>query len=241
MRSAALLTGALVVLGVGALLVPFLFRERELVAVTPAPPAARAVTVFELGAGRTACLGDVVMDPRSDEARMQVGTYQRGTGPALDVALTGAGAPQRVRIPAGFADNAVLRIPVRPPPRAALTRFCVTNRGTRRVGLYGSTELRTAARPILTIAGRRVSGEVALSFYERGRASIASRPGLLVERMSAFRPGWLSGGVLWVLAALAVLGVPMGAVWAWSRAVAQPSQEANASPPESGTASRGTA
>src|SRR3712207_1789244 len=115
-RRATLVAGVLVAAGIAATATPFLTRERDLVALTPTPKAARTVSIVDVAPGAAACLGDVVVDARSEQARFQVGTFRRpGTPLRFTLAAPGyAGAD--VRLAGGDPANAELTVPVDPPP-----------------------------------------------------------------------------------------------------------------------------
>jgi hypothetical protein len=256
-RPAAGVLVAAVLIGLGAavLFLPFMAKDRERIAVTPTPPAADTVVLVPLRGGQSACLDAVSIDPRSLEARFRVTGYGR-QGPPVRLTLAGTGYRASARLAGGYLQGEV-RLPIAAPPRALLVRACFTDegRGRRaRVGLFGHTEERSRSRPTVRVDGRPIATDVGLAFYEHGRSSLASHLPVVFERAAAFRPGWLGKVELWVLGVLVLAGLPLAALWAWSRALAagdepdgpaQPpaerSQDANASPPMSGTATRGTA
>jgi hypothetical protein len=46
------------------------------------------------------------------------------------------------------------------------------------------------------------------------------RASATIERIAIFRPGIVGPWLLWPLAALVLVGIPAGAVWAWQRGLA---------------------
>jgi hypothetical protein len=218
-RRAVAFTAALIVLGALVVLLPGLLRDRPRVDATPAPPPLAAIALVKVAGGQRACLGNVVLDSGSQLARFTVGTYGR-PGPELRVSAAG----RRYRVPAGFADNAHLTVALRPPPRPTATTFCISNTGRRTIALYGSDELRSRSRVVVTVAGRRIAPDVTLTLDRRTPASVLDQLGDVVARTTRWHPG-VSEPVVWALIVLVLLGVPGGTLWAFSRALAEDAVE----------------
>jgi hypothetical protein len=203
----------------GALwVVPWLTRSREMPAAVPSPAALFSIELVELGPGRTACSQNVALDPRGSRARLQVGTFGR-PGEPLRLTLDGAAYRSASTIRGGYADGSVVVASLRPPARATLVRACVENLGTRRVALLASAD-RTRSRSITSVEGRDTGKSAWLSFYEANRHSVLERSPATIERIATFRPGIVGPWLLWPLAALVLIGIPAGAVWAWQRGLA---------------------
>jgi hypothetical protein len=210
----------------GALwVVPWLTRSREMPAAVPSPAALFSIELVELGPGRTACSQNVALDPRGSRARLQVGTFGR-PGEPLRLTLDGAAYRSASTIRGGYADGSVVVASLRPPAQATLVRACVENLGTRRVALLASAD-RTRSRSITSVEGRGTGKSAWLSFYEANRHSLLERSSPTIERMTIFRPGIVGPWLLWPLAALVLVGIPAGVVWAWHRGLA--GEEANMS------------
>jgi len=201
-----------------ALRAPSLLRERELVAATPSPRPLFDVTPVELPAGKELCIADVTIPGSAEELRLQVATLS-GPGPALAVRLRAPGYEERLTVPGGYPDGALIAAPVAPPPATALGSVCVAHAGTAPITLTGTTEERTRSRPRGTLAGAPVEPDAYLAFYERERGSAPGHIVDIVDRMSAFRPAIVGPWLIWPLLAVAVVGVPGGVLWAVLRAV----------------------
>ena len=216
-------------------------RGRDMPASVPSPHALVRTDLLRMAPGRAICAGDVTVDPRAAQARFLVATFRR-PGPPLTFSLRGEGYAATARVPAGYGDNSELTPAIPPPPRAVLARACVRNDGRHSVVLYASTD-QTLSRSVAVTGGKSLDASYWLSFYEPQRRSVLERLSATLQRITVFRPGIVGRGLLWVLLALVVVGIPLGIAWAWRWALTQPasSQEANASPSTSGTASRGTA
>jgi hypothetical protein len=205
---AATLAGVALVLGV--LVVPFLVRDRPLPASIPQPSPLFAVNFVELPPGERACLRPITIDPHSEVAVLKVTTFGAPAVPfTLDVRAAGyrAGGTS----PAGYADGVPVGVPLAPPRGTVRGAACVRNAGDRRIALYGAGDrTRTAAGTF--VAGRRLDVNFQLAFYERAPASVADRWPTIAERLATFRP--VAPWVVWVVAALLLLGVPAALVGA---------------------------
>jgi hypothetical protein len=218
MRRWGVLTAVACLLLGGALwVVPWLTRSRELPAAVPSPAALFTVELVNVGPGRTACSPNVALDPRGSRARLQVGTFGRPGAP-LRLTLQGAGYRSASTIRGGYTDGSTVVASLRPPARATLVRACVENIGTRRVAMFASAD-RTRSRSVTSVEGRSTGKSAWLSFYEARRHSLLERAPATIERIGTFRPGIVGPWLLWPLAALVLLGIPGGAVWAWWRAL----------------------
>jgi hypothetical protein len=219
MRRWGTITAVACLLAGGALwVVPWLTRSREFPAAVPSPAALFSVELVEVRPGRTACSRDVALDPRGSRARLQVGTFGR-PGEPLRLTLDGAAYRSTSTIRGGYADGSTVVASVRPPERATLVRACVENLGTRRVALFASAD-RTLSRSVTSVDGQSTGKSAWLSFYEARRHSVLERSSATIERIAIFRPGIVGPWLLWPLAALVLLGIPAGAVWAWQRGLA---------------------
>jgi hypothetical protein len=218
-RAAVAFTAALVVLGAGLALVPGLLRDRPRVDATPSPPPLSSIALVKVAGGERACLSNVVLDPGSQLAHFQVGSFGR-PGPALVVTA----ARQRYRVAGGYPDNARLTVALNPPRAPVATHVCIANTGRSPIALYGSDELRTRSRVAVTVGGRPVAPDVTLTLDRRRPASILSRLGDVVTRTTRWRPG-IGRPVVWALLALVLLAVPGGTLWAFSRALAEDAVE----------------
>jgi hypothetical protein len=196
----------------------FLTEDRELVAAVPSPRPVFQVSLIRVPPGEQLCISDVTIPEDARQLRVQVGTFGR-PGPELDFTLRAPGYSDRVRVPAGYPDSALITAAMDPPTTARLGDVCVTHRGAAPIALVGTEEARTVSRPEGDVGGKVAEGDTYLAFYERGWASALDRAGEIVNRMSAFRPAVVGPWLLWPLLALVVLGVPAGVLWAALAAV----------------------
>jgi hypothetical protein len=212
MRRAAWAGGLLVLaLGFAVLVVPFLVRDRDVLATTPQPPAPTSLSLVELRAGQRACLDKAVVDEHSERALITVGTYRRPPSP-LQLSITGPGLRETRRIPPTYRDNLTVSVPVNPPDDAVVTTICVRNDGERQIALYGGAD--RTSRSTTRVDGAPIPANFAIAFAERDRHSLLERMPLAIERMQVFRPDapWLA----WLVGVLFLLGMPLAVVWAFA-------------------------
>jgi hypothetical protein len=196
-----------------ALFVPFLTKEREVVAAIPSPRPVFEVSLVDVPPGDELCITDVTIPSDARQLRFHVVAPGR-RGPALAVALRASGYEERLTVPAGYPDSTLINAPMDPPAATSLGEVCLRHRGSAPIALVGSQEERTKSRPESRVDGKALDADTYLAFYEDGRASALHRAGAIVDHMSAFRPGVVGPWLLWSLLALVVLGVPGGVLWA---------------------------
>lgn len=216
MRRAALL-GAAVVLVLGALLVvrPFLAAERDYPASVPSPASLRETSTVPLKPGLPTCFGDAAIETHSEEVRFNVSS-PAGPAPAIGVDVRGDGYAFATELPAGALDTQQVRVPIPAAPRDLEVRVCFENRGDDAIGLYASRD-RTRSRSTAYVGRKDAEASIWFSFNENDPHTIAERLPATADRMTVFRPGYVTPAVVWVLIVLFVVGVPAGVVWAYLR------------------------
>ncbi len=216
MRRAAV-TCALVVLALGALFVvrPFVAAQRDYPASVPSPAALANAEVVPLAPGSPACFSHAVIEEHSEQARFKVYSPEGPAGP-LRVTLRGEGYDAAAEVPAGTPDNTLVSVFVPAPPTDIPLRVCIANEGERDVALFASAD-RTRSRSTAVVDGEDTGRSIWFSFYEPRSRAITERIPATVDRMTVFRPAWVSEPLLWALLALLVVGMPAGVVWAYVR------------------------
>lgn len=204
-RSAWLVFGAMLALGLGVWLLPGAFEAHPRLASTPvAPPAGPNGRAIALRRGAQACMDSVALPRETRTARIVAGGGQAGT-----LSVVGSGYSSAARFPGGYVSGAQVDVELRPPPRDLLARVCV--RGPTR--LYGVTPRSgrddSEPRPALRIDGRPRRERFTLTLVAAGESSLAARADRIVERAALFKPWWAPEAVIWLVAALALLGVPL--------------------------------
>ena len=201
-----------------ALFVRYLTEDRELVSAVPSPRPVFQIDLIEVPPGEPLCISGVTIPADARQLRVQVGTFGR-PGAELNVTLRAPGYGERLTVPAGYADSALIAAAMDPPDAARLGEVCLEHRGSAPIALVGAEEERTLSRPEGRVGEQRVDADTYLAFYAGGSASALGRAGEIVERMSAFRPAVVGPWLLWPLLALVVVGVPAGLLWAVLRGV----------------------
>ncbi len=159
--------------------------------------------------GKRACQRPVDVSAAARSVSFKVGTFGV-PGPQLDVdVVTGAERRAAGVVPAGYGDvtwqRARLDRELREGERVAV---CISNRGRRRVALYGGPA--QAARTSSAYLGARMlPADLALVFErDDGEAAIGLVPAAF-ERAALWHPGWTGPWVFWVLLGGLVVGVPV--------------------------------
>lgn len=222
---------ALVLIGVGGLtlLRPHFRGGRHLVAGVPTSPAFFAITKFRVPPHGQACMHSVTIDANSDLAEFDLYPAKptKLGGPPVDLVLRAAGYHAVVKLPGGYPGGGAL-LPIIPPPsQAAIGTACFVNLGTATVALNGTTEARTISRSTMTLDGRRVSGDIALLFIDDRDRPLLDEINDTFGHASNLTDGLMPVPLIWVIAVLVLLAVPLGIVAAFYLALTE-DQVANA-------------
>jgi hypothetical protein len=106
--------------------------------------------------------------------------------------------------------NAEAITAVRPPPDVTLDgTLCLRNDGRRRIGLVGSQEAENASLPETRVGGQVSPVDPALTFLGAHPRSLLDRAGTVLGRASQFTGGVAPPWLLWALAVVLVVGVPL--------------------------------
>lgn len=188
-------------------------RESFSLGVAPGGVAA------EVRPGATLCQGPIDVAGDFERVALVLATFRR-RGPSLAIDVRDAAGPAvlaRGRLAGGYADNAEAQVRTGPVREGRSIRVCITNRGIRRVALYGGGDAAHLASTA-SIDGQPAGADVAIRFlHDRPRSLLSLAPEML-ERATLFAPAWLSSGLLWGLFALVALGVPGLLTYALARA-----------------------
>ncbi|MEA2492469.1 MAG: hypothetical protein QOJ29_380 [Thermoleophilaceae bacterium] len=211
---------ALAVAAAASLWLPWALQKRPVIAATPVPRALFTVTPVPLNAGQTACWSNVTFTPETQSGEIGLQTGGR-PGPKLSITARGPGYRANSFIPAGYRDVPYARFPLMPPRHPSVGELCLRNTGTSSTNLAGTNEPRAVGRPGFVIDGVAPAAHASLVFWERDRSSYASRADEIFGRAATFTPGFFSKAILMAIAALALIGIPLGiaiALWHATRA-----------------------
>jgi len=203
---------AVVLLGMAALFVPWLTRQREAISATPVRKELVAPTTVALSAGQRACLDGVSFDPDAQVAEVTIATAATA---AARLSLTTAAGGYRARSIAHVAPGQAgpVAIPLAPPRRSAIGTLCLRDAGRSAVSLAGTVHPWALVRPKMTLDGQPVAEAFSLTLREAGQRSLLDRVPQLADRaaaLSAVGP-WL----FWLLIPLLLVGAPVGVIAAF--------------------------
>ena len=206
------------VFAVGALLwyAPWLTEQRVVPASTPSLQGISSRAEVKLPGGKVACIRPVPLDPNVREVQMLLDTRGK-RAPTVELTMTGPGGYRATGRFAGYAPSDASLVMTRlsqAPPQAADGQLCLHNTGRRAIGLVGTGEPESVTLPV-TYVGDKPPGEVdpAITFLSGEQRSLVQQAGTILDRAALFTgviPGWL----MWPLALLFSLGLPVGAAWA---------------------------
>ncbi len=205
------LIGALIALIVLllALVIPYLDQRREIATEIPQPEPLFALALTEFLPNQQVCENEIGLLPGQQLARLRIGTFGKPGAP-LQFSLIAPGYSQTVPVPGGYGDDSTLSVPFTGPGRPLEGEVCVTNRGHGPVALYASAD-RTKSRSLTTDAGHDVAANFDLAFYKAQPQSLAAQAGSIIRRLRVFH-AHLGLGLLWLLAVLFAIGVPLAGI-----------------------------
>jgi hypothetical protein len=218
-RAATAVAAAVISLGALLLLGFYLLHKEKPIAGTPAPQALFHATTFTLHPGQRACMSSVTLPPNGRTLQLLLGEPSSGNGsPPIEVLLSAPGYRSVAQLPRGESEGPA-QLPVRPPRHFAIGTACLTNRGTTPAVLVGSTEQRSRTRSRLTIGGRPVAGDIALTFADSKSKTRLSRLGEAFEHASNLTDRLIPVWLVWVIAVFVALTVPIATVAFLQRAL----------------------
>jgi hypothetical protein len=193
--------------------IPWLTASRTDTTAVPTPPPFSTVTPIALPGGAKICEDKVAFATQTRDATVLTSKFS-GAGPALRVVASFPGYEGVGTIPAGYGGESALRADLPAPPRDAIGTLCITNTGRRAIALEGTAEGRIQNRSVTSVDDRVIVPKLSLILTEPVNRSLADRPGEILDRIAAFKPGWIGSGSLALLFLLVLVGVPAGVLWA---------------------------
>jgi hypothetical protein len=225
---AAVLSAVLILIGALLWFLPYLTSQRVPVAEVPAPAALSALTPFAVAPQAQACMSPVTVTPDSDIAEFQLRPAAPSPtgGPPVELVLSAPGYRAVLAVPGGYPGGGV-GLPIAPPAHAEIASACFINRGKTPVLLIGTSEGRTTSRPATTIAGRRVLGDIALTFATARQVSLLDRLGEVFDHASNLTDRLVPAWLVWMIAIAVALGVPIAIVRAFHDALREDERPAS--------------
>ena len=210
---AALVAAGLFVLAFATTIVPWLTRERTIVSSTPTSVPRTEVAEVRLRQDEQVCVRGFGLSGDAQALQLIVAKAGRATTPPpLQVEVLAGAYRSTARLEGGYVFNVPVLVALRPPPRELEdVRACVRNLGAT-VALVGTTTPRELSDVDVRLDERPIETQPSLAFVERRPASVLSRGGEILERVSAFRPFPAHPALLGLLALLVLFGVPAAVV-----------------------------
>ncbi len=209
--TAAGATAVLVVL-LAALVIPYLDQGRRIATEVPQPAPLFSVSLVEIPGGQQACTDEIGLLPGRQVAEMRIGTYGKAPSPLL-MTFVAPGYRESVSVPPTYVNNGLLDVPFSGPAKVLQGSVCVTNHGNHGhtpVALYASAD-RTKSRSTTTVDGRLWPANFDLAFYAAKPRSLLEDAGTIMRRLRLFH-AHVGLGLLWALAVLFAIGVPLAAL-----------------------------
>lgn len=192
---------------------------RDATTSSPTLGALFSRAVVRLQKGDEACLEPVTFDAETARARFRVQS-PRAPGPRVEIVASGPGYRSTATSPVlppeteGLVD---LEFPE--PGREITGSFCFRNKGPTPVQLIGTNEGRSLTIVDTTVNGRKRPGEeIELALFKRGKHSLGSRRGELIDRAASMTGGLAPPWVLWPVVLL-VFGAPLVVAGAFALSV----------------------
>ena len=186
-------------------------KERRFVASAPQPPPLYETEFVTIHGGDSACMEEATSTPRGNLVQIRVSTNGRPPEP-LSIRVTDMGSYTTTgEFPRRYRDNDVLSARIKPPPRPLHTRVCIKNEGNAPVDIFAAgDESPTLDAAIFDPRGRDIDYIPVIRFLESDRTTIAANATDIADEITVFRPPWVVTWLLWPLAVLLVVGLPLG-------------------------------
>jgi hypothetical protein len=208
MRKAALATYVLLLVLFAALIArPYLRTQHDTPAEVPSPTPLVATSLDVMQPGQRLCMTDVAISRQSRQVRFRAGSYGK-PGPPLRVTVRAPGYTSAAAVRGGWEDNVVQALPLRAPPRDQLVTVCIRNTGHRKIALYAADDS-AHSRVNVFLDGQRIGPTPELSFWEGRARSIAQNADVTAQRIATFRGIFDHTWIVWTLAVLFALGLPV--------------------------------
>jgi hypothetical protein len=208
--------------------VPFLGTKQPEIFATPTvqPLDESTLALVAVKKHQRVCLDGMEYGPK---ARYVFATL-RSTRPSgsILVEARAAGYAARGRHAPGLSGNAPFLVPIEPAPREVdRGTLCLTNEGRHKVSFYGVNPGRGTSPATTTVNGKPVPQQLSVTLLTSPSKSLGGRLGEIFGHVAAFRP--VTSWEVWVLALIALVGVPVALGVALARSAAV--DDADASPP----------
>lgn len=212
----AALAAALILFGGLLWFRPYLETKTFHIAEVATGPALFSLSEFALLPGQSACMSTITITPNSGIAEFHLRPGRPGLlGPPVELVLSAPGYRSVVHVPGGYPGGGVA-LPMTPPRRTQIGTACFIDRGRSEVLLDGTIEPRTVTSRTRTVLnGRAIDGDIALTFLASSPQAPIERLGEIFGHASNLTDRLVPVWLIWVIAILTALVVPVGVVVAF--------------------------
>jgi hypothetical protein len=204
---------------------PWWSDERPVITANPTLYSLGERSLVTVPAGGRACIDPVPFGPAAERVQVIVNVAQRPRDtPPLRVEARAPGYSATGRLPAYPAkvDDARLEAAIPPAPRDVEGTLCLVPEGDRPVRLVGTKEGNGQTRAVTTVDGRDLGEEdITVTLLEARPRPVSDHFGSMLRRMSGLTDGLAPVWLLWPLALLVALGLPVLAAVAYVRSLPQ--------------------
>jgi hypothetical protein len=192
--------------------VPFVFEKRQSIAASPSLSGFAANKNIRVRGGERACVSPVPFDRPTQVAQFLIAPQKRGRQSPLEVTASAPGYVSTASLER-WTPGAV-QFAIAAPRGYAEGQVCLLNRGRRTIELVGTDEPRSQTFAATRVDGKPQTADAALLLLPREQQSLADHFGSLLRRASALTGGLAPAWLLWPIALLAAVALPVGAVTA---------------------------
>ena len=201
----------LVVFAFGTLrwFVPFVSGDRTVITSSPSLAGVFSSNQVRVKPRAVLCVAPVPFDPASQLVRLNVTSARRASPLAIEA--RGPGYVARTRLAHYALGTGVgVSAPLTAPRREVSGSLCVRNAGRSSVSLTGTQEPRSLVAAQTTLDGKVLPAQgIAVSFFAARPAALDARAGTIAGHVSALAGGLLPTWLLWPLAVLFLVGLPL--------------------------------
>ena len=203
--------------------IPWLDRARPATYATPTvqPYDPGLLSPIAVKGGKRVCTDQMPWGPDARYVQFTLTGNVKRPNPAIGVTASGPGYRATATLPAA-AGGDVLQTVAITPARATMDdgTLCLTNTGRHQVMFYGIAPGRGSGPSTTTVdGGAPLAQELSVTLLTNPSQAPIDRLGTLSSHIAAFRP--LTGWEVFLLALLAVIGVPVAIGFVLARAAAQ--------------------
>ena len=199
--------------------VPFLGTKQPEIFATPTvqPLDETTLSLVAVKKHQRVCLDGMEYGPKARYVFANLRTT-RPSGSIL-VEARARGYEAQARQAPGPSGNATLLVPIAPAAREVdRGTLCLTNEGRHKISFYGVNPGRGTSPATTTVNDRPVPQQLSITLLTSPSKSLGSRLGEIFSHVAAFRP--VTGWEVWLLALIALIGVPVALGVAFARSAA---------------------